>query len=313
MYIFQERESYVVGWDFAWHKAKEYLWSVKRVTGTHLHALAHKLTKKSSQTDIYRWFETYMYVPDKLKNIVIKSIYLKLLWEIDATDIYHPDLGEEKVWYDEYYPRTRIADFSYNSNQIEGSKMPYEEVKLFVEQWFSEYENEQEIMELKNTQLVWEAMQTWFSINERGIKRVYSLLTKWLNMQDGRKYPRWRRKIPMSVWNADVMSPESVSDAMKNLLSWYHEHKSTLFPLQLAFEFHYRYERIHPFRDGNGRTWRLLMNKILLSKWFFPMIIFLENRQWYFNVFEKWEYRKKRYRFMLSQYEKTLDLVFKEL
>jgi Fic family protein len=54
--------------------------------------------------------------------------------------------------------------------------------------------------------------------------------------------------------------------------------------LQAAFDFHLKYEQIHPFENGNGRTGRFIMNKILLQNTFFPMIVFTENKQAYFNA-----------------------------
>jgi Fic family protein len=74
---------------------------------------------------------------------------------------------------------------------------------------------------------------------------------------------------------------------MRSLLLWYKENKKVLFPLHLAFEFHYRFERIHPFADGNGRIGRLLMNKILYDNKFIPLTIFSDNRRAYFRAFEK--------------------------
>lgn len=63
--------------------------------------------------------------------------------------------------------------------------------------------------------------------------------------------------------------------------------KQTSFPLQTAFDFHLRYEQIHPFENGNGRTGRLLMDKILLQNGLLPMIVFKENKEAYFNAIKK--------------------------
>jgi Fic family protein len=81
--------------------------------------------------------------------------------------------------------------------------------------------------------------------------------------------------------------------------------------LQLAFDFHLKYEQIHPFENWNGRTWRFLMNKILIQNWMLPMIVFTENKQSYFNAIkscESWN-KRKYYKFMLEQYKKTLDQI----
>jgi Fic family protein len=45
-----------------------------------------------------------------------------------------------------------------------------------------------------------------------------------------------------------------------------------------------KYEQIHPFENGNGRTGRFIMNKILLQNTFSPMVVFTENKQAYFNA-----------------------------
>ena len=80
----------------------------------------------------------------------------------------------------------------------------------------------------------------------------------------------------------------------------------------MAFDFHLKYEQIHPFEDWNWRTWRFLMNKILLQNGMFPMIVFKENKLSYFNAISScsdWN-KKKYYKFMIEQYKKTLDKIF---
>jgi Fic family protein len=82
-----------------------------------------------------------------------------------------------------------------------------------------------------------------------------------------------------------------------------------MFPLQRALDFHARYETIHPFRDANGRTGRLIMNKILMQNNYPPIIIFKDNKQAYFNSITAAQTgkTKKYYQFMLEQAGKTYD------
>ena len=109
--------------------------------------------------------------------------------------------------------------------------------------------------------------------------------------------------------NSPTLAPEKVAEAMRTLLKWYKTHKKTMFPLQLAIEFHWRFERIHPFANGNGRVGRMLMNKILISHDMVPVTIFAENRRAYFNAIEKSIDGSflPIYSFILGQYVKTLQ------
>jgi Fic family protein len=95
------------------------------------------------------------------------------------------------------------------------------------------------------------------------------------------------------------------------LLSSYKQNKKIKFPIQSAFDFHFSFERIHPFQNGNGRVGRFLMNKILQTNNFMPMIILEQNREKYFNSFVSVIERnkKKYYKFLLEQYLLNLSQI----
>jgi Fic family protein len=79
---------------------------------------------------------------------------------------------------------------------------------------------------------------------------------------------------------------EETPAKMHDLMNWFREKQANQAtePVLLAAEFHYRFIRIHPFDDGNGRTARLLMNFILMQYGYPPVIIKTEDKQNYFNV-----------------------------
>tara|TARA_R110000868_G_C10855017_1_gene761051 strand:- start:46 stop:1380 length:1335 start_codon:yes stop_codon:yes gene_type:complete len=81
-------------------------------------------------------------------------------------------------------------------------------------------------------------------------------------------------------------NPEETPALMRDLIDWYREEidKEDFNPVLVASEFHYKFIRIHPFDDGNGRTARILMNFILLQYGFPPVIIKTEDKMNYFSV-----------------------------
>ncbi len=81
-------------------------------------------------------------------------------------------------------------------------------------------------------------------------------------------------------------NPEETPILMNELVKWFTREveKDDINPILLASEFHYRFIRIHPFDDGNGRTARILMNFILIQYGYPPVVIKTEDKQNYFSV-----------------------------
>lgn len=84
-------------------------------------------------------------------------------------------------------------------------------------------------------------------------------------------------------------SPEETAAKMAELMAWYNENvnKEGINAVLFATEFHYRFIRIHPFDDGNGRLARLLMNFILMLKGYPPAIIKTEDKDAYYNALQQ--------------------------
>lgn len=84
-------------------------------------------------------------------------------------------------------------------------------------------------------------------------------------------------------------TPEETPAKMNDLMDWYNQQKQNADanPILLAAEFHYKFIRIHPFDDGNGRTARILMNFILMQYHFPPVIIKTEDKENYFLVLQQ--------------------------
>ena len=71
---------------------------------------------------------------------------------------------------------------------------------------------------------------------------------------------------------------------MNILFKWFKKEKNRLHPLILASIFHHKFEKIHPFYDGNGRTGRILLNLILINNKMPPLIVPDAQRKRYYNA-----------------------------
>ena len=90
--------------------------------------------------------------------------------------------------------------------------------------------------------------------------------------------------------------PDQVKPVMGDLIDWYRRQEDEgEHPIIIAATFHYRFTRIHPFDDGNGRMARLLMNMILIKHGYTVAVVPVEQRDQYIG--------------MLEQADKTEDLV----
>ena len=208
--------------------------------------------------------------------------------------------------------RQMVKEFVYNSNNIEGSKLPKKELEKIFENRKSSYANKNEILEAENSIKAFKYLKEEFYFSLPRIKKLYRILTHGLVMETGDYYPKGFRKTEIIAGNEETTKPEQVKEELKKLLEWHKKNKKK-FALKQAFDFHSQYETIHPFRDANGRTGRLIMNKILLQNDYPLMLVFKENKQAYFNAIKKARENKNReyYRFMLEQQLKSYQLTKK--
>lgn len=199
-------------------------------------------------------------------------------------------------------------EFIFNSNNIEGSKIPKEEVIKIIETSEESYFNHNEVKEVFNSIQAMQYLEDDFQFNINSIKRLYNILTNKLTRGNNLKYPKGFKTKNIIVNNQKTTEPKKVEKELKNLLEFYKKNRNLIHPLILAFIFHARYEDIHPFTDANGRTGRFIMNKILMNNNYFPIIIFKDNTRKYHNSLKAFINDKKEnkyYEFMIEQTLKT--------
>jgi Fic family protein len=193
-----------------------------------------------------------------------------------------------------------LVDFVYNSNRLEGSKIPRER----VEKEITETTKKRTTGEVGNTMRALHEVENNFRFTVKKITELHGILLAHEPEKLG------LRKEVVIVGNSEVTPWERVPEELAMLCKWYEEKKKTMYPPELAFDFYYKFERIHPFEDGNGRTGRLIMNHILQENKYSPMIISWKRKSAQENAFVKrMEGRAEYfYDFMKEEFVKTHEI-----
>ena len=173
--------------------------------------------------------------------------------------------------------------YIYNTNAIEGNTMTLKETNMLLnENKTPEGRDLKEIHDHINEKETFDyILNSKPEITKELIIKIHSMLLKNIDKRIGSF-----RSHNVRVFGAsfDTTDAKYVAVDMDILLKWYKENKRILHPLILAAIFHEKFERIHPFYDGNGRTGRMLINLILLKSGLPPLIIKNRTRKKYYNV-----------------------------
>lgn len=187
------------------------------------------------------------------------------------------------------------VEYNYNSNHMEGNTLTYGQTELLL--LFGKVSGEADLKdfvdmkasEVSVKMMTEEALNRDIPLTQNFIRTLHRTLLR----EDYTEY----RMLPNGVQTSFVIhaggyktrpnsvvtrygdrfeyaSPEETPALMADLVDWYNEeeNRGKLTPVELAALFHYRYIRIHPFEDGNGRIARLMVNYIL-ARHNWPMIV----------------------------------------
>lgn len=194
------------------------------------------------------------------------------------------------------YHKTQI-DLTYNSNHIEGSRLTHDQTRYIFETNTIGVEkdvlNVDDVIETANhfrciDMIIDNAKAV---LTEKFIKELHLILKS--GTSDSRK--DWfavgdYKKIPNEVGGMDTALPEEVADKMKGLLTEYNGKEEKTF--ENILDFHVKFERIHPFQDGNGRVGRLIMFKECLKYNIVPFIIEDNLKMFYYRGLKEWSNEK---------------------
>jgi Fic family protein len=181
-----------------------------------------------------------------------------------------------------------IIENTYNSNAIEGNSLTLRETALILEQGITIGEkplrDHLEAVGHKNAfDYVLALCDRDEPFTERVIREIHSLVL----MNDRENAGVYRKvKVIISGANHETAEPYLIEDKIRELMSFYEQ--SDQHSIEKIAEFHLRFEGIHPFIDGNGRTGRLLMNLQLIKNGYLPVNIKYNDRMKYYKTFDSY-------------------------
>ena len=189
------------------------------------------------------------------------------------------------------FHKTQIA-LAYNSNHIEGSTLTEEQTRMIFEtRTLGEISNIRidDIIETNNHFRCFDIIldSAKEQLSEDLIKKLhYTLKTGTADSAKSWFRVGEYKAIPNEVGGKATCPPESVQQEMTNLLNNYNAKNIKSF--HDIVEFHYKFESLHPFQDGNGRVGRLVMFKECLANNIVPFIIEDVYKYYYYRGLNEW-------------------------
>lgn len=207
-------------------------------------------------------------------------------------------LNKLSLWLDSLrpFPRAVVAElkklydvrFTYHSNAIEGNTLTQSETEMVLEHGITIggktlAEHLEVIGHKEAIDYVEELARQKRTIGEREIKDLHSLIMRGIDRNEAGRY----RTLDVRAAGTEHVYPPHfrLRELMEKFVEWLNSSDAAkLHPVEFASEEHYRFVSIHPFRDGNGRVGRLLMNLTLLRHGYPIAVITNERRKEYIDA-----------------------------
>lgn len=178
-----------------------------------------------------------------------------------------------------------LIKFAVSSTSIEGNTINLNQArKLLQEDILPTNKTLREVHDLQNTKKVFfTLLEKQPEITLVSIENIHDALMENIDVRKG-----YRTHDIRILGQPFLPSPARYVQAdMRLLIDWYIKHKKSVHPFALAIFFHHKFEQIHPFSDGNGRTGRMIINLLLQREGYPPIIILATERRRYLNAMNK--------------------------
>ncbi len=186
--------------------------------------------------------------------------------------------------------------FAYNSNKIEGSTLTEEQTASLFDHGTlpksNDYYKAKDVEEMNGHFLMFNKMLDTLeeSLSTNLIKQFHYELKSGVFEDRANGYAIGDyKKRPNMIGMYQTVRLEYVDQEMCLLMDWYHQQEVDI---SILAEFHARYESIHPFQGGNGRTGRLLLFRECLKKEMIPIVIEDANRNEYIDALKAYREEK---------------------
>jgi len=180
-----------------------------------------------------------------------------------------------------------LVEYTYNSNAIEGNTLTLQETAMVLEGITIDKKPLKDHLEAVGHRdaflYIQDLVKDKIPFTEHIIKQIHTLVL--MDRPDDRGI---YRKIPVRIMEAFHVPPEPVMvpELMENLIKEFSNKK--MHPIENAALFHLKFEGIHPFVDGNGRTGRLLLNLFLMQNNYPPVNVKFTDRKRYYEAFDSY-------------------------
>lgn len=274
---------------------------IRKFLGKNINEGELKERRIKAEKIILEEIEQYKIIKDPLK-VPLSQKEIKLIENLERNQKLRIIHFSEKQW------KLFSELFSYSTNAIEGSEITKGEAKAILEQDKWPKKSKQDIAEIYGVNNAIEFIRktkTHFSI--KLIKDLHKIVFK--NSKDfAGNFRKKGEEVAIRDGFGNIVhmgAPQSrIISLLNELVEWYEQNKKKYPSLVLASVVHNQFENIHPFKDGNGRVGRLLLNNILIKNGLPPVNIDLRNVRKYYNSLQ--EYEKK------GNLRPTIDLLIKE-
>ena len=297
-------------------KGKKYKYAVKsfRLPSGDVKVL-EKIYKGESQKELEKIFDEKLekeHISYMIKNFKTDSIFNKQQFEkIERIRLNYSKILKRlsKASFKDLLDRF-TANFTYESNALEGNSLTLKDVAIVMfEKTSIKGKDLREIYETRNSRDIIELIfKNKFKLSHEDIIKMHKMLVKDLDIDIG--YKRFPNILVGK--RVELTSPEKVYEKMDELLKWIRENPDRLHPIKLAAVSHGKFEKIHPFQDGNGRIGRFLINVILMQNKYPPLIIRKSQRVAYLTSLEKFDagHTDTLERFILEKFKDTYSKFF---